>query len=439
MMKKINLKKLFAVLSLTSVLSAAAQTPVDIVWWHSMSGALGQWVNDLAQGFNAGQKEFRVLPQYKGTYEESMEAVLTAKRSGQAPHIVQIFEVGTATMMASKGMVVSAHKVMSDAALPIDFNAFVPAVAGYYTAVNGQMMSLPFNSSTTVTWLNLDAFKAAGLPIDKLPQTWPQIRSAAEKLKANGHKCPLTTGWQGWTQLESFSTWHNIELASKGNGMFGPFPVLSANTPLHVRHIDNLSKMAKEGLFVYKGRGDAASLSFESGECAINFDSSSAYAGIAKNARFKFAVAPLPHYPDVRDAPQNTVIGGASLWVMANKAPQEYLGVARFFQYLTDARIQAQSHQRTGYLPVTKAAYELTQASGFYAKNPGMDVAVTQMIRKTTNKSRGIRLGHYQKIRVIEDEELERVWSGEKSAKEALDGINARGNDVLAKFNSSAR
>jgi sn-glycerol 3-phosphate transport system substrate-binding protein len=439
MMKKISLKNLLAIVSLTHALGAAAQTPVDIVWWHSMSGALGQWVNDLAQGFNAGQKEFRVVPQYKGTYDESMNAALTAKRAGQVPHIVQIFEVGTATMMSSKGMVVSAHKVMSDAGLPIDFNAFVPAVGGYYTATNGQMMSLPFNSSTTVTWLNLDAFKAAGLPTDKLPQTWPQIRSAAEKLKASGHKCPLTTGWQGWTQLESFSTWHNIELASKGNGMFGPFPVLSANSPLHVRHIDNLARMAKEGLFVYKGRGDAASLSFETGECAINFDSSSAYAGIAQNARFKFAVAPLPHYPDVRDAPQNTVIGGASLWVMADKTAQEYVGVARFFQYLTEARVQAQSHQRTGYLPVTKAAYELTQASGFYAKNPGMDVAVTQMIRKTTQKSRGIRLGNYQKIRLIEDEELERVWSGEKSAKEALDRINARGNDVLAKFNFSAR
>jgi sn-glycerol 3-phosphate transport system substrate-binding protein len=298
---------------------------------------------------------------------------------------------------------------------------------------------LPFNSSTTVTWLNLDAFKAAGLSTDKLPQTWPQIRSAAEKLKASGHKCPMTTGWQGWTQLESFSTWHNTEIASKGNGMFGPFPVLSVNSPLHVRHIENLAGMAKEGLFVYKGRGDAASERFEAGECAISFDSSSAYAGLAKNARFKFAVAALPYYPDVAGAPQNTVIGGASLWVLAGKKPQEYKGVARFLHYLTEAKVQAQSHQRTGYLPVTRAAFDLTQASGFYKQNPGMDIAVTQMIRKTTNKSRGIRLGNYQKIRTIEDEELERVWSGEKSAKAALDSINARGNELLARFNFSDR
>jgi sn-glycerol 3-phosphate transport system substrate-binding protein len=296
------------------------------------------------------------------------------------------------------------------------------------------MMSFPFNSSTTVMWFNVDALKAAGVSTEKLPQTWPEVALAAAKLKASGHKCPFTTAWQGWTQLESFSTWHNTELATKGNGMKGMDARLVLNSPLHVRHIENLGNMAQQGLFIYKGRAGAAGATFESGECAMYTNSSAAYAGISKNAKFKFAVGTLPYYPDVAGAPQNTVIGGASLWAMAGKKPAENKGVAAFFNYLSDPVVQSVNHKRTGYLPVTMEAFKITEESGFYKQNPGTDVSVNQMIRKTTEKSRGIRLGNYVQIRTIEDEELEQVWAGKKSAKEALDSIVKRGNELLVKF-----
>jgi sn-glycerol 3-phosphate transport system substrate-binding protein len=409
----------------------------EVQWWHSMSGALGDWVSDVAKDFNAKQAQYKVVPVFKGSYDESLTAAIAAHRAGSGPDILQVFEVGTATMMASKGVVVPVQKVMTDAGYRFDPSAYIPAVSGYYTAPNGQMMSFPFNSSTTVLWINLDAFKAAGLPTDKLPTTWPELRAATEKLKASGSKCPMTTAWQGWTQLESFSTWHNTELATKGNGMLGKGARLVVNSPLHVRHIDNLAQMAKQGLFVYKGRGSVPGANFESGECAISFNSSAAYAGVAKNAKFKFAVSTMPYYPDVKGAPQNTVIGGASLWVMAGKKPEQYKGVAAFFDYLSDTRVQAQNHQRTGYLPVTMGAFKLTEAAGYYQKNPGTEVAVNQMIRKTTDKSRGIRLGNYVQIRAIEDEELEQVWAGKKTAKEALDAITTRGNELLARFDAA--
>jgi len=429
-------KPLHASLSLAFALAFApsAQAQTEIQWWHSMSGALGEWVGDIAKDFNGKQGEYKIVPVFKGSYDESMTAAVAAFRAGNAPHILQVFEVGTATMMASKGVVVPVEKIMRDAGYKFDPKAYVPAVAGYYTAPNGQMMSFPFNSSTTVMWVNLDAFKAAGLPTDKLPRTWPEVTLAAAKLKASGHQCPFTTAWQGWTQLESFSTWHNTELATQGNGMKGLDARLVVNSPLHVRHIENLGNMAKQGLFVYKGRGSAAGAPFESGECAISINSSAAYAGVSKNAKFKFAVGTLPYYPDVAGAPQNTVIGGASLWAMSGKKPAEYKGIASFFNYLSDPAVQAANHKRTGYLPVTMAAFKLTEQSGFYQQNPGTDVSVNQMIRKTTDKSRGIRLGNYVQIRTIEDEELEQVWAGKKSAKVALDSIVQRGNELLVKF-----
>ncbi|HQQ71697.1 MAG TPA: extracellular solute-binding protein, partial [Alicycliphilus sp.] len=150
-----------------------------------------------------------------------------------------------------------------------------------------------------------------------------------------------------------------------------------------------------------------------------------------------YGIAPLPYYPDVKGAPQNSIIGGASLWVMSGKKPAEYKGVAKFFEFLSQTKVQAASHQRTGYLPITMAAFELTDKSGFYQKNPGTDVAVNQMIRKVTDNSRGIRLGNYLQIRTIEDEELEQVWSGKKTGKAALEAIVSRGNELLARFEKS--
>jgi sn-glycerol 3-phosphate transport system substrate-binding protein len=418
--------------ALIAPLTGLAQT--EIQWWHSMTAVNGEVVNDLAKNFNATQSNYKIVPTFKGNYEESFTAAVAAFRAGNAPHILQVFEVGTATMMASKGVSVPVGKVMKDSGEKFDPTSFVSAVAGYYTAPNGEMLSFPFNSSTTVFYINKDAFKAAGIDTTKAPATWSEVALAAAKLKASGHKCPLTIAWQGWTQLESFSAWHNVEFATKGNGLQGMDARMKVNSPLHVRHIENLANMAKQGLFIYKGRASTSEASFISGECAMTTTSTGFYGNVAKNAKFNWGLSPLPYYHDVPGAPQNTVIGGASLWVMAGKKANEYKGVAQFFNYLSSPEIQAATHQRTGYLPITTAAFQLTEKSGFYQKNPGTDVGVNQMIRKVTDKSRGIRLGNYVQIRGIEDEELEQVWSGKKTAKEALDSIVARGNDQLERF-----
>ena len=425
---------LAALAAVTALASLPAQAQTEIQWWHSMGGALGEWVNDLANEFNASQKDYKVVPSFKGSYDQSMTAAIAAFRAGNAPNILQVFEVGTATMMASKSAIVPVAQMMKDAGYKFDPGAYVPAVSGYYTAPNGQMLSLPFNSSTTIFYWNKDAFKAAGLDPEKAPTTWPEVALAAAKLKATGHKCPYTTSWQSWTQLESFSAWHNTLFATKNNGFGGLDTRLAFNTPLHLRHIENLANMSKQGLFVYKGRNNTADATFPSGECAMYTGSSALYGSVSKNAKFAYGMAALPYYQDVPGAPQNTVIGGASLWVMSGKKPVDYKGTAAFFNFLSSADVQAKSHQRTGYLPITKAAFETTDKSGFYKKNPGTDVAVTQMIRKTTDKSRGIRLGNMVQIRTVIDEELEQVWSGKKAPKEALDSAVSRGNELLERF-----
>ena len=196
-----------------------------------------------AKGFNDSQKEYKVVPVFKGTYPETLTAGIAAFRAGNAPHILQVFEVGTANMMASKGAIVPVSEVMKTAGVKFDPSVYVPAVAGYYTAPNGQMLSCRSTArqrSSISTGTPSRPRGSTGQP----PTTWPEVALAAAKLKTSGHKCPFTTSWQSWTQLESFSAWHNVEYATKRNGFNGLDTRLAFTTPLHVRHIENLANMA---------------------------------------------------------------------------------------------------------------------------------------------------------------------------------------------------
>jgi sn-glycerol 3-phosphate transport system substrate-binding protein len=421
-------------------LAANAQAVTEIQWWHAMTGANNDRVNAFAKRFNESQSDYKVTAVFKGSYPEAMAGAIAAYRSGNAPALLQVFEVGTATMMSAKGAIKPVYQVMADAGEKFDTKSYIPAVAGYYTNTKGQMLSFPFNSSTTVFYYNQDAFEKAGLDPKRAPATWPEVMAAAAKIKAAGAApCSFTTGWQSWVQLESFSAWHNVAFATKENGFGGPDPRLVFNGPLQIKHIGNMQDWAKKGYFTYAGRKNEPEAKFFSGECAMLTSSSAAYGTIKQNAKFKFTVAPLPYYSDVAGAPQNTIIGGASLWVMGGKSKDEYKAVAKFLTFLSQPQLQEEWHETTGYLPITMAAYELTQKSGFYDKNPGTDVSVKQMIVKTTDKSRGVRLGNFVQIRDIIDEELEDVWSGKKSAKDALDNAVKRGNEQIDKFARTAK
>ncbi len=417
--------------------AAQAQAVTEIQWWHAMTGANNDRVNALAKKFNDSQSDYKVTAVFKGSYPEAMAAAIAAFRAGDAPTLLQVFEVGTGTMMASKGAIKPVYEVMSDAGETFDPKAYVPAVSGYYTNYKGQMLSMPFNSSTTVFWYNKDAFEKAGLDPNQPPQTWSAVVAAMAKLKASGHACPFTTGWQVWTQLESFSAWHNVPYLTKDNGFSGSDAKLVFNGPLQVRHIQDMQDWIKKGYFVYGGRKNEPEAKFYSGECAMMITSSAAYGTIKQNAKFKFGQSAMPFYADVAGAPQNTIIGGASLWVMGGKKKEEYKAAAKFLKFLSQPEIQAQFSEETGYVPITTAAYDLVKKQGFYEKNPGTDVAVQQLIVKTTNNSRGVRAGNLSQIRDVTDEELEAVWAGKKTPQQALDDAVKRGNEIIERFNKA--
>jgi len=423
--------------AVAAAFAAPAQAQVEIQWWHSLGGALGTALNEVADKFNASQKEYKVNAVYKGSYPESMTAAIAAYRAKNPPHIVQVFEVGTATMMAAKGAIVPIATVMRNAKEPFDPKAYLPTVTGYYSDLKGNMLSFPFNSSTVMFYINKDAFKKAGLdPV--APKTWKEVVAASEKLKAAGQQCVYTTSWPSWMHIENFSAWHNVPIGTKQNGMGGFDAVFTINSPLHVRHVAMLGDMAKKGLFTYAGRTNQGDAKFSSGECAMFSGSAGAQAGIKRAAKFEWSINFIPYHDDVKGAPQNSIIGGASLWVMGGKKSEEYKGVAKFFAFLSQPEIQMDWHTKTGYVPITQASYELTRKSGFYDKNPGADMPVKQLTNKApTANSKGLRFGNFVQGREVIEEEMESVFAGKKDAKTALNDAVKRGNEILRKFQAA--
>lgn len=437
MMKMFSMAAVLAALSATSSLAAT-----EVTWWHAMGGELGKKLEDVAKKFNESQTDYVVTPVYKGSYPETLTAAIAAFRAGEQPAIVQVFEVGTGTMMAAKGAVYPVYKLMADQGESFDPKSFIAPVVGYYSDTEGNILSLPFNSSTPIMYYNKDVFKKAGLDPEVAPKTWKQVEEFSKKIVSSGAaRCGFTTAWVTWVQTENLSALHDKPYGTLENGFGGFGAEFSFNGPLQVKHWANLKKWSDEGLFQYGGPvgGDQAATKFYAQECAITMNSSAGRAGVINNAKdFTPGFAELPYYDDEIAEPKNSIIGGATLWVLNGKDDATYKGVAKFFTYLSKAEVQAEWHQATGYLPITNAAFELGETQGYYAKNPGSDIAITQITRGTPSaNSKGVRFGNMTQVRTVLDEEFQALLAGTKTARQALDSGVSRGNALLREFEAA--
>lgn len=434
-MKSVGLFTKLLVVACALGLATSARAATDVMFWHAMSGELGRQLEKLSAEFNASQGEYRIVPAYKGSYTETVNAAIFAFRSRRQPAIVQVNDVATATMIAAKGAIYPVFELMRDAREPFSPDAYLPAVAGYYTDSAGNLLSLPFNASTPILYYNKTLFREAGLDAEAAPRTWPEVGTAARRLREKGAACGFTTSWPSWINVENFSAVHNLPVASRSNGFDGLDAVLTINNPVLVRHVAQLAEWQKEKVFDYSGRGQRAEPRFQKGECGIFIGSSATRADITANSKFEVGYGMLPYWPDVKGAPQNSMIGGATLWVLRDRPRDEYKGVAKFLAFISRPEIQASWHQGTGYVPISRAAFELTRAQGFYDRNPGSGISFRQLtLNVPTKNSRGIRLGSFVLIRDAIEDEMEQAFSGRKAAQAALDSAVERGNKLLREF-----
>jgi sn-glycerol 3-phosphate transport system substrate-binding protein len=423
--------------ALTLCSSASALAATQISWWHAMTGANAEVVEKIAGDFNASQSDYEVVPVFKGTYPETLNAGIAAFRAGQAPDIIQVFDVGTGVMMAAEGAIRPVAEVLEGAGLKFDKSQYLPGIVAYYSKPDGTMLSFPYNSSSPILYYNKDVFEKAGLDVNNPPKTWGEVFEAAKKIRTSGAAaCGYTSTWLTWIHLENFAAWNNISYGTNENGLAGGDVELKINAPLYVNHFQAIADLARDGTFKYGGRTSEAKQLFLAGECGILTESSGGLGDIVKSG-MNYGIGQLP-YDENGVGPQNTTPGGASLWVMAGKSDEQYKGVAAFFNYLSQTDVQQFLHEQSGYLPVTLAAYEATKGSDFYEKNPGRETPILQMMGKApTENSKGVRLANLPQVRDIQNEEFEKMLAGQQTAQQALDAAVTRGNAAIKEANAN--
>ena len=432
--------KRFLLLVLLLGVITQLQARTMIILWDSMAGPLGQILQHLVSQFNKSQAQYTVKAVYKGNYAESLTNAIAAYRAGKQPEIIQVYEVGTATMLSSPQAIIPFYQLMQANHIHLVRQQFFPAIGGYYANNQGKLMALPFNSSSPVLYYNKTAFKKAGLNLNKPPHTWPQLEYDSKKLLQAGYKCGFTTAWPSWIQLEVFSAWHNKPFATHNNGLssFATRVIFDRN-PLLIKHIASLAKWQQQRVFQYGGREDDASALFTSGVCPMIMESSGTRAGLVANTNFPVGIGALPYWPN-KGVPQNTSIGGGALWTLAGHSKIEYQGVAKFFAFIASPKMQAYWSESTGYMPVTKAAYRYSQQHGFFKRYPDAEIAIKELNNKpATPYSRGIRLGNYVLIRDVNNRAIEAVLSKEESAKAALAAAAKQDNILLAQFQAGIK
>ncbi|NGX58932.1 MAG: sn-glycerol-3-phosphate-binding periplasmic protein UgpB [Chlamydiae bacterium] len=406
--------------------------PTEIVLWHAFDGFLCEVFEEIISDFNHHSGAYLVVLKKAGNYQEVVEKGLEAFPKKAHPHILQIYEVATLSAMEKRDTFLPVDQLMLTYHKKFDPDIYIDAVRSYYTSPEGQMMSLPWNASTGILFYNKNAFREAGLNPEQPPKTWEELEKYCQQLRKAGY-IGFTTAWPAAYHLEHLCCWHNLPFASKGNGLDGTGAKLIFNGPNQVHHIRKVAEWQKKGFFQYAGRySEEPENLFASEKCAMLFQGANRLPLIQRNADFPIGVGYMPYWSQITKVPFNLNIGGSSFWVMRGFSKHEYRGVMQFFEYLSSTEIQAFWHQKTGYLPITEAAYYLTKKKGFYKDHLAAEIAVLEvMSRAPTPNTRGVRLPNYMEVRNVIIDHLEKAFSGELSPQEALDQAVAEGNKLL--------
>lgn len=421
--------------ALAATAGTASAERAKFEYWYGLTGDLGAVVAETCNRFNAAQDQFEAVCVGQDGYDKAVQNTIAAFRAGKHPTLLQSFDAGTADLMLS-GEFYPVTKLMADTGVTVDWDDYFPGIANYYSSSSGEFFSMPWNSSTPVYYWNKDLFAKAGLT--EAPITWEGMEEAFKALKTAGVDCPYAYAPSTWIDLEQFSMAHGVPVASNNNGYDGLDSELLFNTTLHVQHMENIKRWLDEGLASLRtpAAGKSSRDSFVEGECAVFFSSIADHNTIHKlTPAFAWDVQIIPTYEGVER--KNTVVGGASLWVLSGKTEDEYKGAAAYLAFLATKPEQQFLLENSGYIPVTKSTYEALLAEGFYAREPfiNRDIAMKSLTwTEPTPLTRGIRLGSFIQIRAEWTAEVEAALAGQKTMKEALDTAVARGNDQLKRF-----
>ena len=431
------LKLTAAAAALAASATAASADKIKFDFWYGNTGAIGEVVAKHCDLFNASQDKYEAVCTGQGGYDKAEQNTIAAYRAKQHPTVVQIYDAGTVNFMLS-GAVYPAVQFAKDNGMDIDWKSYFSGISNYYATSKGEMWSFPYNSSTAMFYWNKDEWAKIGKT--EPPKTWTEFAADLKALKEKGVECGFAFDFDTWTALEQYSASNNLPIATKDNGYAGLDAELVFNKTPFVQHMKDYKSWLDAGYAQIRteATGKDIDQSFADGSCASILESIADFRNFKKTAKpgMNWGVTMLP-VNDV-NVRKNTLVGGASLWVMQGKSKQEYEAAAAFLKYITAPETgQKYIVENTGYIPVRQDGLDLLNKAGFYKdpQNAGRELAIASLTAsEVTPISRGIRLGNYTSVRKALRSELEAAFTGKKDMETAINDAVAAGNDILRRY-----
>jgi len=440
---KLNFFAATAALALTALAAdgAQAQTRIKFDFWHGLTAQLGEVMEAHCKRFNESQTKYEAVCTGQGGYDTAEQNTIAAYRSRQHPTLVQIYDAGTVNFMLS-GAIYPANQLVKDFDLKFDWSDYFPGISNYYATSKGDMWSFPYNSSTALLYWNKDAWKKIGKTT--APATIEEWFADLRKMKAAGVECGFAFDYDTWMPLEQFSAIHNLPIATKNNGYDGMDAELVFNKTKFADYMKDWKKLLDDGVARIQTAqvGKTLLQAFADGTCASALTSVANHGVVKATAAqgLDWGVAMLPVYEGTKR--QNSLVGGASLWVMQGKSKPDYEAAAAYLQFLATPGEALWLSTVTGYIPVTNSGFKFMSEKNFYQdpRYAGRELAIASLTATPPSPvSRGIRLGNFTQIRAEIRSELEAAFTGKKDMQVALDDAATRGNQILRRFEQTYR
>ncbi len=416
--------------------SVQAQQRTKFEYWYGLTAQLGDIMVEHCKRFNASQTKYEAVCVGQGGYDKAEQNTIAAYRSKQQPTLVQIYDAGTVNFMLS-GAIYPANQLVKDFGVKVDWADYFPGIANYYATSKGDMWSFPYNSSTALMYWNKDAWAKIGK--DKAPETIEEWFADLRKMKAAGVECGFAFDYDTWMPMEQFSAIHNLPIATKNNGYDGLDAEVVFNKTKFVDYMKEWKKLLDEGVAKIQTAqtGKTKNQAFADGSCASMLSSVADHGVIGSTAvpGLNWGVAMLPVYEGTKR--QNSLVGGASLWIMQGKSKEEYEAAAAYLEFLAKPEEALWFSTVTGYIPVRNSGFEYLSKNGFYEdkKYAGRELAIKSLTATPPSPlSRGIRLGNFTQIRAEIRAELEAAFTGKKDMQTALNDAADRSNQILRRF-----
>ncbi|WP_067841980.1 ABC transporter substrate-binding protein [Amphibacillus sediminis] len=404
--------------------NTVSDEPVEVIFWHAMGGALQEALDQIVASYNEAQDQVIVKAEYQGTYDEALTKFNSIAGTENAPTMMQVFEIGTKSMINSGGIEPIQTFIDQDG---YDMGQLEENIINYYR-VDDQFYSMPFNSSTPVMYYNKDAFEAAGLDPDNPPATFEEIEAAGRTIMAEN---PDMKGFAlqayGWLYEQLLAN-QGALLMNNDNGR--------TDTPTEIGFTEEegksifewVERMIADDTFAnYGTNGDNMVAGFMAEDVAMFLASSANVRSVVDSAPFEVGVAFLP-YPENKER-NGVVIGGASLWMMNGKEEAEQLAAWDFMKYLQTPEVQAAWHVGTGYFAINPAAYEEQVVQDAYQEMPQLKVTVDQLQSTTSSvATEGALMDMIPEARRITESALETVYNGgdvDTAYQAVVDQMNA--------------